>query len=331
MAENTEAAVYDETAEKMWRWIQKPFAREALRHLPPGGRILDLGTGPGQMPVYWARKRPDAEVTAVDLSAAMLRIASDRARRFGVGSRVKFVLADATDTGLPSGHYDVVVCHYMLHHFENPAAVLREMARLARPGGVVLARDLARPHPLLARASTLFTTVFLRNSRAQNQQYADSLAASYRAGELRAAVRRADLPDLEVKSGPVHVLVRRLPKPSEAARQMTHERAGRILAGASLLASLVLAQVVSPWFLLVAAGTGMNLALSGITNRCAVKNLLIRLGFPGERDLGRAEALAKAQNFLGQMGVSHHPPETHLLLKTPKRKFPALAGSYKRN
>ncbi|MFH1022799.1 MAG: methyltransferase domain-containing protein [Planctomycetota bacterium] len=313
MAENTEAAVYDETAEKMWRWIQKPFAKQALRHLPPGGRILDLGTGPGQMPAYWARKRPDAEVTAVDLSAAMLRIASERARRAGVDSRIKFVLSNATDTGLPSGRYDVVVCHYMLHHFENPAAVLREMARLVRPGGVILARDLARPHPLLARASTLFTTVFLRNSRAQNQQYADSLSASYRAGELRTAVRRADLPDLEVKGGPVHVLVRRLPKPSEASRQMTHERAGRILAGASLLASLVLAQVVSPWFRLVAAGTGMNLALSGITNRCAVKNLLIRIGFPGERDLGRQEGKRIAMANREKVAIGETAPAVALI------------------
>jgi hypothetical protein len=75
-------------------------------------------------------------------------------------------------------------------------------------------------------------------------------------------------------------------------RTITHERAGRMLAGASVLAGLGLGWLVSPWFLLAAAGTALNLVLSGITDRCAVKNLLIRMGLPGERDLGRAEAEA---------------------------------------
>jgi hypothetical protein len=71
----------------------------------------------------------------------------------------------------------------------------------------------------------------------------------------------------------------------------THERAGRLLAGAAVLVSLLLAQTASPWFLLAAAGTGLNLVLSAITDRCAVKSLLIRLGLPGERDIGRAESM----------------------------------------
>ena len=75
-------------------------------------------------------------------------------------------------------------------------------------------------------------------------------------------------------------------------RPLTHERAGRILAGSAVLTGLVLAQLVSPWFLLAAAATALNLVVSAITDRCAVKSLLIRLGLPGERELGRAEATA---------------------------------------
>lgn len=73
-------------------------------------------------------------------------------------------------------------------------------------------------------------------------------------------------------------------------RILTHERAGRLLAGAAVLVSVAMALLVSPWFLLGAAGTAVNLMLSGITDRCAVKSLLVRMGLPGERDLGRAEA-----------------------------------------
>jgi hypothetical protein len=74
-------------------------------------------------------------------------------------------------------------------------------------------------------------------------------------------------------------------------RILTHERAGRMLAGAAVLACLALAWLLSPWFLLGVAGTALNLVVSAVTDRCAVKSLLIKLGLPGERDLGRAEAL----------------------------------------
>jgi ubiquinone/menaquinone biosynthesis C-methylase UbiE len=295
MADASEASAYRGTADKMWRWILRPFADRVLMQVPFGGRVLDLGTGPGLMPIYWASRRPDIEVVGVDLSPAMLALARAEAGRAGVASRVRFVEADATDTGLASGSFDVVACHYMLHHFDAPAAVIREMQRLAGPGGAVLARDLVRPRPLLARMSVAFTRLFLRNSRAQNQQYADSLAASHTAAELRRSLADAGLSGLTVSAGPVHVTVERKPAPAAAgAAVFTHERAGRILAGAAVLASLFLAQLVSPWFLLVAAGTAMNLVLSGITDRCAVKRLLLRLGLPGERDLGRAEAVSEA-------------------------------------
>lgn len=70
----------------------------------------------------------------------------------------------------------------------------------------------------------------------------------------------------------------------------THERAGRVLVGLSVLTSVGLS-LLSPWFLLAAAGTALNFAISGITDRCLVKSLLIRMGFPGERDVGRAEGI----------------------------------------
>ncbi len=74
---------------------------------------------------------------------------------------------------------------------------------------------------------------------------------------------------------------------------LTHERIGRVLVGVSVLTGIGLSPV-SPWFLLISAGTALNLAISGITDRCPVRSLLLRMGFPGERDLGRAESLTLA-------------------------------------
>jgi hypothetical protein len=79
-------------------------------------------------------------------------------------------------------------------------------------------------------------------------------------------------------------------QPVEVPRQFTHERAGRLLAGLSVVFLTALGYFHHPLWMLGLVGTAMNLILSSMTDRCVVKNLLIRLGLPGERDLGRAEA-----------------------------------------
>ena len=71
---------------------------------------------------------------------------------------------------------------------------------------------------------------------------------------------------------------------------ISHERFGRGLAGISVLISTALGYHFSPYWLLVTMAIALNLTISSLTNRCPIKSLLVRLGLPGERDIGRAEA-----------------------------------------
>lgn len=64
----------------------------ALERLPPNGRVLDLGTGTGAIAIAIAHTRPDAEVTALDASAAALDIARGNAQRHACA--VRFLLSD---------------------------------------------------------------------------------------------------------------------------------------------------------------------------------------------------------------------------------------------
>jgi len=111
-------------------------------------RVLDIATGPG----YIAEAVAGAarEVVGVDLTDAMLLIAKERTASRGL-SNISFRPADAQNLPFDDAAFDVVVCRLTLHHLQQPLAVLREMSRVCRVGGTVLAEDIyASEHPARA-------------------------------------------------------------------------------------------------------------------------------------------------------------------------------------
>src|SRR5438552_231853 len=112
---------------------------------PGNQRVVDLGTGPGDMPVRIAHARPTWHVTAVDASEAMLAIAKCAVESAKCQDRIRLHLADVKSTGLPNGGFDLVTGNSILHHMPDPLALWREIVRLARPGAVIFLRDLMRP------------------------------------------------------------------------------------------------------------------------------------------------------------------------------------------
>ncbi|MCA9244988.1 MAG: metalloregulator ArsR/SmtB family transcription factor [Phycisphaerales bacterium] len=105
--------------------------------LPRKWTVVDLGCGTGSATAALA---PHVErVVAVDQSAAMLD--AGRGRLVGCDN-VAWVPAPVERTGLPAASADAVICLLVLHHVDRPELVLREMARLLRPGGVALVVDM---------------------------------------------------------------------------------------------------------------------------------------------------------------------------------------------
>jgi release factor glutamine methyltransferase len=84
----------------------------ALARIPPNAaaRILDVGTGSGAIAVTLAHALPQANVTAVDLSAAALAVAQRNAQRHGVAERINFQHSDLL-AGLGDAHFDAIVAN----------------------------------------------------------------------------------------------------------------------------------------------------------------------------------------------------------------------------
>jgi len=120
-----------------WRTAENSAAY-LLDHLRPGMSLLDVGCGPGTITVDLAARVAPGRVVGVDAAADAVAIARDAQ---GESATVEFAVADAYDLPYEDGTFDVVHAHQVLQHLGDPVAALQEMARVARPGGLVAARD----------------------------------------------------------------------------------------------------------------------------------------------------------------------------------------------
>jgi SAM-dependent methyltransferase len=111
-----------------------------LPHLRPGLDLLDIGSGPGTITVDLAERVAPGQVTAVEVSEAALAHTRAEAGRRGARN-VSLAVGDVHDLPLPPDSFDVVHAHQVLQHVADPVAALREMMRVARPGGLVAVRD----------------------------------------------------------------------------------------------------------------------------------------------------------------------------------------------
>lgn len=114
------------------------------------GSVLDVGCGPGTLALELARQAPGLIITGVDLSTDMIALARQQAHQAGLEARVRFEVADGVALPFPDGAVDLVVSTLSMHHWERKAAVLRELARVVRPGGAIRIYDVWQPEVLPA-------------------------------------------------------------------------------------------------------------------------------------------------------------------------------------
>jgi len=131
---------YDRRSRSKARFYRRT-ARDVVAVTPPDGHVLDVGTGPGRLLVEIARARPDVRVTGVDVEPDMVRLAEHAARDEGLASRVRTEVADVATLPLEAASVDVVVATLTAHHWPEVDAAVHELARVLRPGGVLLVVD----------------------------------------------------------------------------------------------------------------------------------------------------------------------------------------------
>lgn len=119
------------------------------------GSLLDVGTGPGWLLVDLHRKRPDARLTGVDISPAMVRKARRNLAKAGCADAVSVREASADSLPFPDGSFDAVVSTGSLHHWRDPFKGINEVHRVLRAGGVGLISNVVKRMPDAAKKDAL--------------------------------------------------------------------------------------------------------------------------------------------------------------------------------
>ncbi|NUQ38575.1 MAG: ubiquinone/menaquinone biosynthesis methyltransferase [Caldilineales bacterium] len=124
--------------------------------LPPGGRLLDVATGTGDIALEALRLRPDIHVVGSDFTRAMMRVGQSKE---GAG-RIPFVEADALRLPFPTASFDAACSGFLMRNVTDIPAAFAEQRRVVRPGGRVVCLEITRPAAPIWR--DLFHLYFFR-------------------------------------------------------------------------------------------------------------------------------------------------------------------------
>jgi ubiquinone/menaquinone biosynthesis C-methylase UbiE len=116
---------------------------------PEGSRVLEIGPGPGWIGIWLARARPDLQVTGLEPSADMRRVAAQNAIDEGVADSVHYIDGFVENMEIfPDESFDVVISNGSLHHWENPKKGFQEIARVGKSTGKIFIQDNRRDYGL---------------------------------------------------------------------------------------------------------------------------------------------------------------------------------------
>jgi ubiquinone/menaquinone biosynthesis C-methylase UbiE len=186
----------------MWQSVRMAPLTERLfceAGVGPGQRVLDIGSGVGDVAMLAARLvGPAGEVVGIEQDAKSIARAKDRVAEAGL-SNVSFIETDVSQIAA-NDPFDAAVGRFILMFLPDPVAVVRSLSRLVRPGGLVVFQEpswapalaLAAPLPLWSAAMALIHESFLRSGA--NPEQGLALYRVFEEAGLPGPAMRSEMP-----------------------------------------------------------------------------------------------------------------------------------------
>jgi ubiquinone/menaquinone biosynthesis C-methylase UbiE len=156
------------------------------------GVVLDLGCGPADITLRFARAWPACTVHGVDGAPAMLQPGRQAVDAAGLADRITLLEGRLPGVTLPLPQYDAVISNSLLHHLAEPQVLWDSIKRYARPQAPVFVMDLRRPDSVTA-AAQLVETYAGDEPAILREDFYRSLLAAYTVEEVAAQLQVAGL------------------------------------------------------------------------------------------------------------------------------------------
>ena len=193
---------YDEMMRRMRDrgWLEiNDILKNGISH----GLALEIGPGPGYLGLEWLKRTGDTTLKGLDISEDMLALARKNAAGYGLTSRVEYVKGDARKMPFDNEYFDAVFTNGSLHEWAYPGDIIKEIARVLKPGGKYVITDLRRDMALpLKWLLWLFTRPVQMRAG-----LITSINAAYIPGEIEALLKSTSLPRWDISANPLGLVI----------------------------------------------------------------------------------------------------------------------------
>lgn len=155
------------------------------------GKVLDLGCGPADIPIRFARLYPTCQVIGIDASAPMIQLGEQAVKQAGLAVRIT-LRCERYEEVAGARIVDAVISNSLLHHLPNPLQFWQKLRQLVKPGAPVLVTDLLRPESPEA-AQAIVDQYAANEPDILRRDFYNSLLAAFTEDEIGSQLARMNL------------------------------------------------------------------------------------------------------------------------------------------
>ncbi len=155
------------------------------------GLVLDLGCGPADIPIRFAKLYPSCRILGIDASAPMIQLGEQAVKQTGLADRIT-LRCERLEEVAGARIVDAVISNSLLHHLPNPLQFWQKLRQLVKPGVPVLVTDLLRPESPEA-AQAIVDQYAADEPDILRRDFYNSLLAAFTEDEIGSQLARMNL------------------------------------------------------------------------------------------------------------------------------------------